>query len=130
MKKLFFILTLLILATMSSCNNKQQVIKGNFIHSVYFWLKNPDSETDRIAFETSLKKFINSSEFIIQKHIGSPATTNRQVIDNSYTYSLILTFENKEMQDKYQEENVHKIFIKESEHLWEKVLVYDSENSL
>ena len=115
---------------MSSCNEKQGVIEGNFIHSVYFWLKNPDSEADRTAFETSLKKFINNSEFITSKHIGAPAATNRGVIDNTYTYSLILTFKDKATQDKYQEEELHKTFIAESENLWKKVLVYDSVNSL
>ena len=115
---------------MSSCNQNQEVIKGDFIHSVYFWLKNPDSEADRAAFETSLKKFINSSEFVMSKHIGTPASTNREVIDNTYTYSLILSFKDKADQDKYQDEPVHKTFIAESENLWKKVLIYDSINSL
>ncbi len=66
----------------------------------------------------------------MQKHIGKPAKTNREVIDNTYTYSLVLSFKNKEMQDKYQTEPGHLKFIQESEALWEKVLVYDSENIL
>ena len=109
---------------------QSEKIEGDFIHVVFFWLKNPDSQEDRNKFEASLKKFINSSEYITGKHVGMPADTDRPVIDNSYTYSLILTFENKEMQDKYQEEPAHKLFIKESESLWQKVLVYDSENML
>lgn len=109
---------------------KQDIIPGNFAHTVYFWLKNPDNASDRDAFETSLKKFINQSPFITTKHIGVPANTSRGVIDTSYTYSLLLTFENKEQQDNYQEEVAHKQFIKESENLWSKVVVYDSENLL
>lgn len=126
------VIALLILTStiMSSCNQSNEIIEGNFIHSVYFWLENPDSETDRAAFETSLKKFINNSEFITSKHIGAPASTDRGVIDNTYTYSLILTFKDKATQDKYQEEELHKTFIAESEKLWKKVLVYDSVNSL
>lgn len=107
-----------------------QIIPGSFAHTVYFWLKNPDSKTDRKAFETSLTKFINQSNNITTKHIGIPALTNREVIDNTYTYSLLLTFKDKATQDKYQEETAHKQFIKESQMLWNKVIVYDSENIL
>ena len=129
MKKLILLLTLIFMS-MSLSAQESEVIKGDFIHSVYFWLKNPDSQADRDAFEKSLKKFINSSKFITAKHIGMPASTNREVIDNTYTYSLILSFKNKEMQDKYQEEDVHKTFIGESQNLWKKVLIYDSINTL
>lgn len=127
MKKLVLLLTLIFM-TMSLSAQESEVIKGDFIHSVYFWLKNPESQADRAAFEKSLKKFINSSKVIISKHIGVPASTNREVIDNTYTYSLIISFKNKEMHDKYQEEDVHKTFIEESQNLWQKVLIYDSES--
>lgn len=114
-----------------SCNSVQkqhnQEQQGDFVHAVYFWLKNPDSEEDRKLFESSLLRFINSSEYVMSKHIGKPAATNREVIDNSYTYSLVLSFKDKADQDKYQEESAHKKFIEEASHLWEKVLVYDSE---
>ena len=98
----------------------------NFAHVVYFWLNNPESEQDRKDFETSLKKFLNQSQYAGTKFIGVPANTPREVVDNSYTYSLILTFPSKEIQDKYQTEAAHLEFIKEASHLWEKVQVYDS----
>ena len=99
---------------------------SNFAHVVYFWLNNPDSAEDRKAFETSLKKFLATSEYAQTKFIGQPANTPRDVVDNSWTYSIILTFPSKEIQNKYQQEPVHLKFIEESEHLWEKVQVYDS----
>lgn len=98
----------------------------NFSHVVYFWLNNPKNEQDRKDFETSLKKFLNNSLYAKTKFIGVPANTPREVVDNSYTYSLILTFPSKEIQDKYQNEAAHLTFIKEASHLWEKVQVYDS----
>ena len=103
---------------------------GNFAHIVFFWLKNPNSDGDRTAFETSLKKFVNTSSYIQTKHVGTPAATNRPVIDSSYTYCLSLTFANKSDQDQYQEEPAHNHFIDECSDLWEKVIVYDSENIL
>ena len=108
--------------------NAQQAIKGDFVHAVYFWLKNPDNQEDKKAFEASLKKFIDVSQYIKSRHLGTPAATSRPVIDNSYTYCLVVTFDSKKQQDQYQEEPAHKRFIEESKDLWEKVLVYDSEN--
>ena len=130
MKKLLLILPILLIMSSSSIVNETKNQQGNFAHVVYFWLKNPDNQNDRMAFEKSLTKFINNSVYIQTKFIGTPAATNREVIDNSYTYSLMLTFENKAEQDKYQEEDLHKKFIEESSELWTKVVVYDSENIL
>lgn len=98
----------------------------NFTHVVYFWLNNPEDEQDRLDFETSLKKFVNNSKYAQTKFIGIPANTPREVVDNSYTYSLILSFPSKEDQEKYQKEQAHLDFIKEASHLWNKVQVYDS----
>ncbi|MFO7720021.1 MAG: Dabb family protein [Gillisia sp.] len=98
----------------------------NFIHVVYFYLNNPDDPKDRADFETSLKKLMTNSLYAKTKFIGIPAETPRGVVDNSYTYSLILTFASKEMQDNYQDEPAHLLFIEEAAHLWNKVIVYDS----
>ncbi len=97
-----------------------------FKHTVFFWLKEPNNSSNRGTFEASLKKFINSSEYIQTKHIGTPAGTNREVIDSSYTYCLSLGFLSKENQNKYQDEPAHEVFIEESSGLWNKVIVYDS----
>lgn len=98
----------------------------NFTHVVYFWLNEPENKEDRAGFEKSLKNFLNNSLYAKTHFIGVPADTPREVVDNSYTYSLILTFPSKEIQDKYQTENAHLKFIAESEDLWKKVQVYDS----
>ncbi len=126
-----FCISLFSILMMTSCTNPTETgapIPGNFAHTVYFWLHHPDNQDDRKAFEASLNKFIDQSPYITTKHIGVPASTDRDVIDNSYTYSLLLTFKDKATQDQYQEELAHKQFIAESSHLWSKVLVYDSEN--
>ncbi len=131
----YLALLLLFFCTTVGCSKAitapNEKLPGPFAHSVYIWLKNPASEADRTAFEQSLLKFVNASEFIVTKHIGLPAETgHRDVVDDSYTYNILLTFKNKQDQDSYQDEAVHKQFIEESSHLWTKVLVYDSENIL
>ncbi|WP_149276592.1 Dabb family protein [Pareuzebyella sediminis] len=99
----------------------------NFAHTVYFWLKNPNSVEDQKAFETSLQKFLDHSAFAKTKFIGKPPKASRDVVDGSFTYSLIVTFESAEAQQKYQEEPPHKLFVEESSDLWSKVIVYDSQ---
>ena len=78
-----------------------------------------------MKFENGLKQLV-TIETIVGKHIGTSATTNRGVIDSSYSYSLLLTFKNKEDQDIYQTHPTHLKFIEECEELWEKLVVYDS----
>ncbi len=97
-----------------------------YTHTVYFWLNNPDRQEDRTAFETSLQKFLKHSQYAKTKFIGKPPKASRDIVDGSFTYSLIATFESAEAQQKYQEEEAHLLFVKESEHLWIKVIVYDS----
>ncbi|MCH4822701.1 Dabb family protein [Gramella lutea] len=105
---------------------EKSYLDHSFTHVVYFWLNNPESAEDRKAFEQSLSKFLSVSKYPKTKFIGVPAGTPREVVDGSFTYSLILSFSSKEEQDLYQEEKAHLIFIEESEHLWNKVVVYDS----
>lgn len=128
MKK--YIITAVVIVLFSSCgqnsDNHMNTFDANFAHTVYFWLKNPDSQEDKAAFETSLKKFLDNSGYAKTKFIGTPPRASRDVVDGSFTYSLIVTFESAEAQQNYQDEAPHKLFIKESEHLWDKVIVYDS----
>lgn len=97
-----------------------------FVHTVYFWLVNPESKTDREKFLTSLKKFLGTSGYAKTNFIGTPPKSTRDVVDGSFTFALILTFESEDAQEKYQNEEAHLLFIKESQALWKKVLVYDS----
>jgi hypothetical protein len=104
---------------------KPETIEGNFVHAVFFWLVNEDDKTKK-AFMSELRKFIDHVDMIKSQHIGTPAGTDRPVIDNSWTFSLILSFDSKKEQDEYQEHQLHKDFIANASSLWDKVLVYDS----
>lgn len=106
--------------------SKKNKMNHNFVHVVYFWFKNPLNDDDRSLFEKSLRQFMDASQYAETKFIGKPAKTPREVVDNSYTYSLICSFASKEDQDKYQTEPPHLVFVEECKHLWEKVVVYDS----
>jgi hypothetical protein len=98
-----------------------------FVHHVYFWLKKPVTREKRMKFENGLNELV-TIETITGKHLGTPASTKRGVIDSSYSYSLLLTFKSKEDQDIYQTHPTHLKFIDECGELWERVVVYDSVN--
>lgn len=128
MKKTICIFTLLLITTISysQTNNDMRNFDSNFAHTVYFWLGNPDSKEDRASFEKSLQKFLDTSKYAKTNFIGVPPKASRDVVDGSFTYSLIVTFESAEAQEKYQKEEAHLKFIEESSSLWTKVIVYDS----
>jgi hypothetical protein len=114
---------------MVSCTSKSkelQTFDPAFVHTVYFWLKDPQNMQDRTAIEGSLKKFMQNSKYAQTKFVGKPPKATRDIVDDSFTYALVLTFSSAEEQEKYQKEEAHLIFIEESQDLWEKVLVYDS----
>lgn len=97
----------------------------SFVHHVFFWLRNPDSAEDRKKLEKGLKS-LKAIETIRKAHIGVPAKTDRPVIESSYDFSELLIFDSLEDQQAYQVHPVHLKFVEECEHLWSKVIVYDS----
>jgi hypothetical protein len=100
-------------------------IEGSFVHMVFFWLKDNTENTGK-KFLEELRQFIDGVDVIRSKHIGSPADTDREVIDNSYSYCLVVTFDSRKEHDIYQEHRLHQQFIENASPLWKKVLVYDS----
>lgn len=99
--------------------------KGDFVHHVYFWLKNPDSAEDKAKLVEGLNT-LKGIKTIRLARIGVPASTNRDVIENGYAISWLLFFKNLEDQEVYQKHPVHLKFVDNYAHLWEKVIVYDS----
>ena len=104
-------------------NNKE--LEGGFFHIVFFWLVDDTAEVKK-EFLKELNLFIDQVDEIKKVHVGPPAKTDRDVIDNTYSYNLLLTFDSKKEHDIYQDHAAHKKFIENASSLWEKVLVYDS----
>lgn len=127
MKKI--LLFVILLAGTASCSEKSRSkteFDPAFVHSVYIWLKNPDSAEDRAAFEASMEKFMDRSLYAKTQFLGTPPKATREIVDDSYTYNLIVTFASAEDQDNYQTEKAHLDFIEESNHLWNKIVIYDA----
>lgn len=99
-------------------------LQNIFIHHVFFWLKE-NNETNRSQLIEGLKK-LSSVTTIKQFHIGIPANTTRDVVENTYTVSWMIFFENADDQESYQVDPIHLNFVKECSHLWNKVTVFDT----
>jgi len=135
MKSLLTFLALALLIT--SCTPKSdkmnmdtkentEISEISFIHTVFFWLKEGISMEEKAAFESGLND-LGKAPNIGKFFIGTPANTDREVIDSSYDYAWIVHFANAEDQAIYQSDSIHLDFIEKYEALWEKVIVYDSE---
>jgi quinol monooxygenase YgiN len=101
-------------------------MSDSFIHIVFFWLREPLNKGHRQEFEAALQRFLTESEFAGSWQVGTPAGTARAVVDNTYTYCLLITFSSAARHDEYQTEPAHLKFIQEAGPLWERVQVYDS----
>lgn len=129
MKKTVCILTLIFITitAYSQQDKTMRSLDSHFVHTVYFWLNNPDSEEDQKQFEKAMKKFMNKSKHANTHYVGKPPTATRDVVDDSFTYALIVSFKSAKQQEKYQNEKAHLAFIEEAGSLWNKVIVYDSQ---
>jgi hypothetical protein len=112
--------TAVAMPTMEPKNKKQ------LTHHVFFWLKNRDSKEDLNKLIEGLRT-LEKIPSVRKLHIGVPASTEkRDVVDNSYSASELMFFDDVGGQDIYQEHPIHKKFVDNCSPLWEKVIVYDS----
>ena len=98
---------------------------GQIIHHVFFWLNNPDSESDKQQLIEGLNT-LGSIDEVKVLLVGKPASTiKREVVDNSFDVSELMIFDTVEAQDAYQVHPIHTEFVQNYSHLWERVVVYD-----
>ena len=96
-----------------------------FVHAVYFWLKPNLSESDQAQFWAGVRSLGTISSV---KHcfIGTPAATDRPIIDRSYSCALTVVFNDDAAQEAYQVDAIHDAFRLGCAHLWDRLLIYDS----
>ncbi len=100
------------------------------VHHVFFWLKEPENTEHKKQLIEGLNQLIKVKTIKLS-HIGTPASTEaRDVVDHTYSVSYMAMFDCTEDQAAYQTDPIHLKFVEENEHLWEKVIVYDSSDIL
>jgi hypothetical protein len=95
------------------------------IHTVYFWLEEGFSKVQLEDFEQGLQSLLSIS-YLQEGYWGKPAGTPREVVDNSYQYSLTMFFETTADHDNYQVDETHDEFIHQHKDKWKRVQVYDA----
>lgn len=95
-------------------------------HHVLFWLKADTSEETKQAFKAGLES-LQTIETIKSIYIGTPAPIQRPVVDTTYTFSLVIIFDDLSGHDIYQVHPIHKTFLDNFRALFEKVVIYDAQ---
>ena len=96
------------------------------IHNVYFWLKDGLDASDIAAFEKGVASLCGD-QVVESGWYGPPAKTDRDVVENSYSYGMVLVFENLAAHDQYQVGAVHLKFVADHLDKWDRVVVHDVE---
>ena len=96
-----------------------------FVHAVYFWLKDGMTLEETARFRGGVES-LRGCESVREMFIGVPAATSRPVIDRSYTFALVVMFDDLVGHDAYQEHPIHKAFVDTFGGYWTKLQIYDS----
>ena len=91
------------------------------VHNVYFWLK--DAAPSK-QFETGLATLARDPNVRVG-YFGRPADTDRDVVEDSYTYGLVLAFDDIAGHDAYQVGAAHTQFLDAHLESWDRVVVHD-----
>ncbi|WON96413.1 Dabb family protein [Sphingobacterium sp. Lzh-3] len=130
MKRRNFLLAPMVLVTAPTWANTVQsdehIESSTIVHVVNFWLKKDLSEKEKknfVGFFEELRKI----DVIKTLNYGIPAQTNpRPVVDNSFDYTLLVTFKDLNDITIYETHPIHLKAIEKYQHLWTKVMVKDT----
>ncbi|GEM68518.1 hypothetical protein SMI01S_21240 [Sphingobacterium mizutaii NBRC 14946 = DSM 11724] len=99
---------------------------GLIVHNVFFWLKEgitAEEEKDFMNFFEELKKVPGPKAL----RFGKPApTTPRDVVDNSFSYYLLVTFNTMDDINTYEHHQIHLDAVDKFSKYWTKVQVKDA----
>lgn len=96
-----------------------------FVHAVYFSLRDDLTDAQRQQFEEGLES-LRGIDVVREAYIGTPAPTDRPVIDRGYDRALVLVFRDMMAHDAYQLHPVHDRFRRECGAMWTRVRIFDS----
>jgi len=96
------------------------------VHTVYFWLKPGISAAEEEEFLRGMES-LTKIQSVRQGWFGKPAPTDRPAVDRSYSYGLVIAFEDIAGHADYQSDPTHNAF-RGLHQLWSKVVIYDFES--
>ena len=104
------------------------IVTAMFSHVVIFYTKSdiPNATEQLLA---GAEKYLKPCPGVLHYHCGKMASSDRDVVDQSYQVGLNLVFENRAAQDAYQIHPLHVEFVeKVFKVCCERVVVYDFES--
>jgi hypothetical protein len=93
-------------------------------HTVLFWAKDDLTAAQLADFEAGLRT-LPAIPMVSDGWVGTPAATDRKVVDRSYAFALLLRFKDVAAHDAYQVDPIHDAFHARCSNYWSKVVVYD-----
>lgn len=96
------------------------------VHNVFFWLKPGLTPAETAEFEEGLNSLL-SIPAVRHGFVGRPSSTNRPIIDRTYSYGETFVFDDVAGHDAYQEHPIHVAFVEKNRDKWETVKIYDFE---
>ena len=96
------------------------------VHAVFFWLKPDLTAEQRARFAAGVKSLL-AIPTLVHGHVGTPSSTDRPVIDRTYSYGLLTVFKDLAGHDAYQVDPIHLAFVDGCKEFWTKVQIYDFE---
>jgi len=100
-----------------------------FVHHVLFYPKANATDADKARLLAGLR-MLAGVPGIKLAHIGTPAATNREVIERSYAYSWLCLFESAADEQEYQVHPLHDAFRNDYAVYWDHVVIYDAVGTL
>lgn len=102
------------------------ILNDTFVHHVLFWL-NDKAELPKLI--EGLKTLADIS-LVRDIHVGIPAATDGDVVENSYDASLLTIFNSQADYEAYEVHPDHQVFVETyAKPLSFKVLIVDSVNA-
>ena len=96
-----------------------------FIHSVYFWLIDDISQSDRQLFYQTIQS-LKKVKSVKKLFVLTPAGTPRDIVDNSYDFALIIHFKDRAAHDAYQVDSLHVRAADVMRPLVDHLIIYDA----
>lgn len=96
-----------------------------FVHAVYFWLR-PDLTAEQHAQFRAGVQSLTTIETVEHAYVGTPAPTDRPIIERGYSVGLIVIFADQAAHDHYQVDPIHDRFREQCSALWQHVRIYDT----
>ncbi|MGA0849278.1 MAG: Dabb family protein [Chthoniobacterales bacterium] len=99
---------------------------GGIEHAVFVWLKRPGNEVDRAALVEGTKQLQKSTGLITSFRHGTPVSSARPVVDDSFDLALLMRFQSRAALAAFETHPDHLRAKKELlQPLARKVLIYD-----